>query len=258
MASENEFPAELSSMFERLLRHRDLSLFLPFILGFTSTNTTEQRDPDQEAPQTTDTNERIILINPFTQGMVVIEGAASLESLLRDIGNKNGQPPASKASIEAMPKVEIGEDNKDGECAICLEEWELGGVVKEMPCKHRFHGGCVEKWLKIHGNCPVCRYKMPVDEEELGKKRDEGDVGRERRVEREIWVSFAFNGSRRNGDSNENPSSDSSTEDHERFLLSGLRFKLFSNFGPYTFISLFPQFDSCIPVSLPRVFGFQF
>ncbi|KAJ6432291.1 hypothetical protein OIU84_019517 [Salix udensis] len=213
MASEMEVPAELSSMFERLLRYRDLSLFLPFILGFTSNNTTEQRDPDQEAQQTTGSNERIILINPFTQGMVVIEGAASLESLLRDMGNKNGQPPASKASIEAMPKVEIGEDNKDGECAICLEEWELGGAVKEMPCKHRFHGGCVEKWLKIHGNCPVCRYKMPVDEEELGKKIDEGEGEGERRVEREIWVSFAFNGSRRNGDSNENPSSDSSTED---------------------------------------------
>lgn len=209
MASETELPAELSSMFERLLRHRDLSLFLPYFFGFTSTNSTEERDPDQE-PQTTDPNERIILINPLTQGMVVIEGAANLESLLRDIGNKNGQPPASKASIEAMPSVEIGEDNKDGECAICLEVWEPGAVVKEMPCKHRFHGNCVEKWLKIHGNCPVCRYKMPVDEEELGKKRDGGDRGREwRRAEREIWVSFAFNGNRRNRDSNESPSSDS-------------------------------------------------
>ncbi|KAB5552238.1 hypothetical protein DKX38_009549 [Salix brachista] len=126
--------------------------------------------------------------------MVVIEGAASLESLLRDMGNKNGQPPASKASIEAMPSVEIGEDNKD------------------------------ETWLKIHGNCPVCKYEMPVNEEELGKKRDGGDEGREwRRTEREIWVSFAFNGIRRNRDSNENPSSDStdfstsspSATDHE-------------------------------------------
>ena len=184
MASETELPAELSSMFERLLRHRDLSLFLPFILGLTSTNSTEERDPDQEEPQTTDPNERIILINPLTQGMVVIEGAVSLESLLRDMGNKNGQPPASKASIEAMKSVEIGEDNKDGECVICLEEWEYGAIVRKMPCKHRFHDNYVEKWLKIHGNCPVYTYEMPVDEE-LGKKRDGGDEGREwRRTER--------------------------------------------------------------------------
>ncbi|KAG5232239.1 hypothetical protein OIU76_004916 [Salix suchowensis] len=140
------------------------------------------------------------------------------------MGNKNGQPPASKASIEAMPSVEIGEDNKDGECVICLEEWESGAIVRKMPCKHRFHGNCVEKWLKIHGNCPVCRYEMPVDEEDLGKKRDGGDEGREwRRTGRETWVSFAFNGNRRNRDSNENPSSDStdfstsspSATDHE-------------------------------------------
>ncbi|KAJ6404416.1 hypothetical protein OIU84_012576 [Salix udensis] len=59
-----------------------------------SYNSCQFRDPDQEEePETTDPNERIILINPLTQGMVVIEGAASLESLLRDMGNKNGQPP---------------------------------------------------------------------------------------------------------------------------------------------------------------------
>ncbi|KAJ8773742.1 hypothetical protein K2173_006392 [Erythroxylum novogranatense] len=227
MASETdqapEF-AELSSFFERLVRHRDLSLFLPFILGFTAAPATSSpdtatfaegenpspnpEDPVQVTQQRTTPNERIILINPFTQGMVVFEGAESLNSLLRDLGTKNGRPPASKASIEAIPSVEIGESEaKDGECVICLEEWELGGVAKEMPCKHRFHANCIEKWLGIHGSCPVCRYEMPVDEEE-GKKRDEAE---RRRLGREIWVSFSLNGnSRRNDDSNQATSNDSS------------------------------------------------
>jgi hypothetical protein len=60
-----------------------------------------------------------------------------------------------------------------------------------------------EKWLGIHGSCPVCRYKMPVEEEEVGKKRDE-EGG-----EREIWVSFSFNSGRRSGDSSQTPTSDS-------------------------------------------------
>ncbi|KAJ9187476.1 hypothetical protein P3X46_002931 [Hevea brasiliensis] len=207
MASETQLPGS-SSAFERMLRHRDLSLFLPFFLGFAGTAT--QSDPGQETPQTATPHERIILINPFTQGMVVIEGSESLDSLLRELATKNGQPPASKASIGAMPTVEIAEiGDKEGECAICLEEWELGGLAKEMPCKHRFHANCIEKWLGIHGSCPVCRYKMPVDEVDLGKKREEEEEGRERRrLEREIWVSFSFNSNRRSEDSNQ-PSSNS-------------------------------------------------
>ncbi|KAF2298858.1 hypothetical protein GH714_028349 [Hevea brasiliensis] len=177
MASETQLPGS-SSAFERMLRHRDLSLFLPFFLGFAGTAT--QSDPGQETPQTATPHERIILINPFTQGMVVIEGSESLDSLLRELATKNGQPPASKASIGAMPTVEIAEiGDKEGECAICLEEWELGG------------------------------YKMPVDEVDLGKKREEEEEGRERRrLEREIWVSFSFNSNRRSEDSNQ-PSSNS-------------------------------------------------
>ncbi|GMJ04692.1 Misfolded Protein Sensing RING E3 ligase 1 [Hibiscus trionum] len=200
MASETEAP-EVSSLFERLLRQRDLYFFLPFILGVSDNGNNSvprenSEDPDQD---TTSQRERIVLINPFTQSMVVIEGDSNLEAFLGGQVNKDGQPPASKASIEAMPSVEIGE-SEYGECVVCLEEWKPGEVAKEMPCKHKFHDGCIEKWLAIHGTCPVCRYKMPVDEEEMGKKRDE--------QRREIWVSFSFNNSRRSEDSNQVPSAD--------------------------------------------------
>ncbi|KAE8732947.1 Ribosomal L18p/L5e family protein isoform 1 [Hibiscus syriacus] len=111
MASETEAP-EVSSMFEWLLRQRDLYFFLPFILcvsNNSSNNNSVSRenreDPDQEASQ----RERIVLINPFTQGMVVIQGDSNLEALLRGQANKDGHPPASKASIEAMPNVGICE-----------------------------------------------------------------------------------------------------------------------------------------------------
>ncbi|KAL5210200.1 hypothetical protein ABZP36_005823 [Zizania latifolia] len=70
----------------------------------------------------------------------------------------DGVPPASQASIEALKEVEKG-----GECVICLESIDSCG--KEMPCGHQFHKGCVERWLGIHGNCPLCRYEMPAAEE---------------------------------------------------------------------------------------------
>lgn len=196
MASEPD-SAEISSLFDRLLRNSDMSLFLPFILGFANTSRREENSENRDDRE--QQTERIILINPFTQGMVVIEGSSNLESLLRNLSVKDGQPPASKASMEAMPSFEIGEDAESsvGECVVCLEEYERGVVVKEMPCKHRFHDKCIEKWLGIHGSCPVCRYKMPVDE-------DTGDQKRDREQRREIWVSFSING-RRTGGSESDP-----------------------------------------------------
>ncbi|CAK7348568.1 unnamed protein product [Dovyalis caffra] len=69
--------------------------------------------------------------------------------------------PASKEAIDAMPRITVEEAGND--CAICLNEIGIGSELREMPCKHSFHSGCIEHWLGIHGSCPVCRFLMPVD-----------------------------------------------------------------------------------------------
>ncbi|VVA92368.1 unnamed protein product [Arabis nemorensis] len=194
MATEQEPEAGTetitSSVSGRFLRNRDLYLFLPFLLGFSDQESSEG-DDNNDVPSL---RERIVLVNPFTQGMVVLESSSRLNPLLRDLleSSEEGHPPASKASIHAMPIVDM--DGCEGECVICLEEWKMEETVKEMPCKHRFHGTCIEKWLGFHGSCPVCRYEMPVDGDEVGKKRNEGR-------ETEIWVRFGFNDGRRIRDS---------------------------------------------------------
>ncbi|KAD3641011.1 hypothetical protein E3N88_30234 [Mikania micrantha] len=87
---------------------------------------------------------------------------------------KEGALPASKSAIEALPTVTVTEE-EESDCAICLTEHGVAGEVKELPCKHRYHSDCIVKWLEIHGSCPVCRYEMPVDEEE--KRRRDGGAG---------------------------------------------------------------------------------
>ncbi|KAF9124971.1 hypothetical protein BGW39_007758, partial [Mortierella sp. 14UC] len=43
-------------------------------------------------------------------------------------------------------------------CAICLEEYEVGDQLRELPCKHFFHAQCIDPWFKdVHGVCPVCK-----------------------------------------------------------------------------------------------------
>ncbi|XP_057469752.1 E3 ubiquitin-protein ligase MPSR1-like [Actinidia eriantha] len=144
--------------------------------------------------------DRFVLMNPSTGSAIVIEG-----SLTSDQPSKDGPLPASKAAIEAIPAVKVSDLGL--ECAICLGEYEIGGEAKEMPCKHRFHSGCIEKWLGIHGSCPICRYKMPVEEDD----QEEGGV-RERRVEGAIRINF-FVGNRRELDSSHGDGS--SSEDVE-------------------------------------------
>ncbi|GJN10925.1 hypothetical protein PR202_ga29073 [Eleusine coracana subsp. coracana] len=99
---------------------------------------------------------------------VIIDGDGDIFS--RGIGG--GVPPASKAAIAALKEVKAGDGGRGeeeeggslGECAICLDGVE--GAAKEMPCGHRFHGDCLERWLGVHGNCPVCRHELPPAKEE--------------------------------------------------------------------------------------------
>ncbi|XP_078160134.1 E3 ubiquitin-protein ligase MPSR1-like [Carex rostrata] len=74
---------------------------------------------------------------------------------------------ASKA-IQSLKIVKNGEKEKlEEECAICMEKLfgkeNKEAVVKETPCGHRYHGKCIEKWLRKHRSCPMCRYQMPQE-----------------------------------------------------------------------------------------------
>lgn len=192
MSSENDF-AEFSAILER--GGDRLSRILPVILALAA----GEADDDQESTnQTTRLGE--IITDPLNPRVVMIRSGTGLDDFF-SAGGKQGRSPASKASVENMPRVVIGEDkeNGGGSCAICLEEWSKGDVAAEMPCKHKFHSKCVEEWLGMHATCPMCRYEMPVEEVEEEKK-----IG--------IWIGFSINagerrseedgGRRRQSDSN--------------------------------------------------------
>ncbi|EEE58975.1 hypothetical protein OsJ_10676 [Oryza sativa Japonica Group] len=75
-----------------------------------------------------------------------------------------GTPPARKEAVAALPTVRV-HDAAGATCPVCLDEFEAGGEAREMPCKHRFHDGCILPWLEAHSSCPVCRYQLPTDDE---------------------------------------------------------------------------------------------
>lgn len=141
------------------------------------------RDRDRERER-----ERVILINPFSQN-IIVQGSydwnrgqgdnnhtpigslgdyfmgPGLDLLLQHFAendpNRYGTPPAQKDAIESLPTVKVSENLQ---CSVCLDDFEVGSEAKEMPCKHRFHSGCILPWLELHSSCPVCRFQLPVDE----------------------------------------------------------------------------------------------
>ncbi|KAL0459851.1 UNVERIFIED_CONTAM: E3 ubiquitin-protein ligase SIRP1 [Sesamum latifolium] len=127
--------------------------------------------------------ERVILINPFNQTIIFHSSSHNdaptssfgdyfigpdldllLQHLAENDPNRYGTPPAQKEAVEALPMVKIEETLQ---CSVCLDDCEMGSEVKEMPCKHKFHSGCILPWLELHSSCPVCRYQLPSEESKL-------------------------------------------------------------------------------------------
>ncbi|KAK8963411.1 E3 ubiquitin-protein ligase RING1-like [Platanthera guangdongensis] len=89
---------------------------------------------------------------------------------LRD--RRSPPPPTGGPSIDCLGTVEISWKHLrgDSQCPVCMEKFELGSSVREMPCKHLFHRDCIVPWLAQHNTCPVCRRQ--VGRREDGRRED--------------------------------------------------------------------------------------
>merc|ERR1711865_748850 len=48
-------------------------------------------------------------------------------------------------------------------CTICIEDFSVGDVQRTLPCFHRFHSHCVDRWLHQNGTCPICKNRVDGD-----------------------------------------------------------------------------------------------
>ncbi|XP_014668282.1 PREDICTED: RING finger protein 150-like [Priapulus caudatus] len=42
-------------------------------------------------------------------------------------------------------------------CAVCIENFRAGDVIRILPCKHIFHKSCIDPWLLDQRTCPMCK-----------------------------------------------------------------------------------------------------
>jgi len=46
------------------------------------------------------------------------------------------------------------------QCSVCLEQFKQGEELRMLPCMHRYHRGCIDRWLAQSAACPVCKHEI--------------------------------------------------------------------------------------------------
>jgi hypothetical protein len=70
----------------------------------------------------------------------------------------------SGLSPEQIIKLPIENVNEnDGTCSICLDTFKDLEKARVMPCSHKYHLLCIDKWLMQHSSCPLCKVECVLN-----------------------------------------------------------------------------------------------
>ncbi|XXG51344.1 hypothetical protein AAC387_Pa02g5140 [Persea americana] len=101
--------------------------------------------------------------------------------------NPRRSSPAAKSSVESIPTIKITAAVLSASdpllCAVCKDEFVVDVEAKQLPCNHIYHGDCILPWLSQHNSCPVCRFRLPTDEQDRRRRYGSMAVGIRRLME---------------------------------------------------------------------------
>ncbi|XP_023344855.1 RING finger protein 11 [Eurytemora carolleeae] len=63
--------------------------------------------------------------------------------------------------IQHLPTGTFDGCKKNRECVICMIEFNVGDLIRYLPCMHTYHTVCIDDWLMRSFTCPSCM--EPVD-----------------------------------------------------------------------------------------------
>ena len=121
------------------------------------------RDREERAAHISSAIRRLAVETYESEGMLRRRPVGELKGMLR----RRGVDPTRcgcvmKSDLVSKLREHWGGGSSATECGICLEEYEDGDVVRVMPCQHRFHLECVDKWIMSAldfsrpTSCPIC------------------------------------------------------------------------------------------------------
>jgi len=150
--------------------------FIPVTITYTIFHVPTNGQPGENLPEGFPTALLTSLLGSLSGVPVSVDNGGSFHDLLDRLfrmQQPQGPPPASKTAVERLKEVEISQDqvNKQVECPVCKDSFEVGNKALNLPCNHVYHADCIKPWLAEHCTCPTCRYELPVDDTEYEQER---------------------------------------------------------------------------------------
>merc|ERR1711980_18571 len=86
--------------------------------------------------------------------------------------DKNGNFVKRK-EVSKLSSRRFSLNDANQQCSICMVEFEEGNQIEETSCSHKFHAGCLQKWVQVKPVCPECR--MPLERSKNGSQQSKTD-----------------------------------------------------------------------------------
>lgn len=80
---------------------------------------------------------------------------------------------SARAMLAEVPIFEATQKS-DEPCVICRDDIKVGDVCRRLPCLHLFHRDCIDHWIGVKANCPLCNLKL---DDMLSKQRSLENMG---------------------------------------------------------------------------------
>ena len=96
--------------------------------------------------------------------------AAEAKNRLHRYRNQSAALPQqglSKGQMANIPTVIITNNQVDDEvkCSICLNEFKIGQNVRELPCDHKYHTRCINRWFRTNSMAAAVKTKQNITDQ---------------------------------------------------------------------------------------------
>eukprot|EP00037_Helgoeca_nana_P024048 m.253312 g.253312 ORF g.253312 m.253312 type:complete len:784 (+) comp26516_c0_seq15:428-2779(+) len=106
-----------------------------------------------------------LLHHPCSSLTSCLRCSSSMQNSAGSIVTNCGQHPLFDFLSSLPSKAATEDDIADfgDELCFCMVDYELDDLVVTTTCNHRYHEGCLKRWLEGSIKCPVCNKEFPAE-----------------------------------------------------------------------------------------------